>query len=339
MFEKNKIRQKIKPDPLVSVVILNYNGLTYLGKDLENCLKSVIESDFNNLEVIFVDNGSLDGSADFIQEKFKSMVKVVRNSSNLGWSEGFNSGIRVASGKYIALLSNDMTVEREWLKPALDIMELDPAVGLTGFKRLVKGKSNLIDGIGSDLYLCGRVKPIGTYELDKGQYDLNIENLDFIGGAMVLRRKTLQQTGPFDPDFKIFSEDVDLCFRIRKHGYKTVYVHNAVIWHRAHSTLKGMDSKGSFMEYMANKNRIRCDIIHFVLIRLLSVFLVDTIWFLLANSNSKLLLLKAYIWNIKNFPITLKKRLKYGPSPPYGCKYPILPFDSKDLKRRIKDLL
>ncbi|MEM2143949.1 MAG: glycosyltransferase family 2 protein [Candidatus Jordarchaeaceae archaeon] len=325
--------------PLVSIVILNYNGLAFLGSYLNECLSSVIRSDYPNLEVIFVDNGSTDGSVEFVEKNFKFMVKVIKCLCNLGWSEGFNTGIRASKGKYIILLSNDMTVHPNLLKSVVRFLESNPEVGLVGFKRLVQGTINLLDGIGSNLYLCGRVKPVGTNEVDRGQYDHEIDDLDFMGGAMALRRETLQQVGLFDPDFKIFSEDVDLCFRIRKKGYKTVYLHNAVIWHRAHSTLVGIDSKGQYLEYMSYKNRIRCNIIHFTFRRLFASFFIDFVWFLMAKSASKELLLEAYLWNFKHVSTAFKKRLQYGPSPPFNCKYPVLPFNFNDFKRRITSIL
>jgi len=330
----------VQSSPFISVVVLNYNGLRYLKQGLKECLDSVLRTNYPNFEVIFVDNGSNDNSADFVRENFAaSEIKIVENKCNLGFSEGFNTGIRATNGKYVVLLSNDMTVDRDWLKPAVELLESDLKVGLVGFKRLVHGSSNLLDGIGGDLYLCGRVKPIGTHEADKGQYDINIDDLDFIGGAMVIRRVTLQEVGLFDPGFRIFSEDVDLCFRIRKRGYKTVYVHNAVIWHRGQATLKGMDPRGSLVEYMANRNRVRLGIIHFTLKRLFSVFLIDSVWFATTNSRSKMLLLKAYLWNLRNVNIALKKRVRYGPSPPFGCKPPIIPFRVSDLQRRMNEVL
>ena len=333
------IQKSSAKSPLVSVVILNYNGLKYMGTGLRECLDSVLMSDYPNLEVIFVDNGSVDKSASFIEENFRSKVRVIRNNSNLGFSEGFNTGIRGSKGEYVTLLSNDMTVERNWLNPIIDLMESNPQVGLGGFKRFrvgAQGSDKLLDGIGGDLYLCGRVKPIGHKEIDKAQYDTNIDNLDFIGGAMVLRRKTLQRVGLLDPVFSVFSEDVDLCFRIRKSGYKTVYVHNAEIWHKGQATIKGMDPKGSYLEYMGYRNRIRCNLIHFTLKRILATFLIDAVWFFTMRSiKSKKILLKAYLWNLSNIAVTLDKRLAYGPSPPFGCKSPVISFNLSDIKKWI----
>ena len=325
--------------PLVSVIVLNYNGLKYLGEGLKECLDSVLKTDYPNLEIFFVDNGSTDASLDFVQEGFKeSKIEVIENRQNVGFSEGFNRGIKASKGKYLALLSNDMTVDPSWLKPVIKLMEQEPRIGLAGFKRLVYGTKNLLDGVGGDLYICGRGRPVGTREIDKGQYNTLREDLDYIGGAMVIRKKTLQEVGLFDPDYIIFFEDVDLCYRIRKKGYKTVYVPNAVIWHSGQVTIEGMDPGGRYLEYMGYRSRIRFILIHFTLIRVLSAFLIDLIWLFLANPKSKRLLLKAYWWNIKNMGSTLKKRLRYGPSPPFGCKFPVTPFRLSDMLRRLRKI-
>jgi GT2 family glycosyltransferase len=306
-----------------------------MKEGIKENVDSVLEIDYPDLEVIFVDNGSTDESASYVKENYGAKIKVIRNTSNLGFSEGFNTGIRASKGKYVVLLSNDMTVDRGLLKPVIRVMETDLQVGLIGFKRLVRGTNNLLDGIGGDLYLCGRVKPIGGHEIDKGQYNVNIDNLDFIGGAFAIRRDTLRKAGLLDSDFKVFAEDIDLCFRIRKSGYKTVYLYEGVIWHRGQATLRGMDPKGSYLNYMFDQNRIRYSLIHFTLRRILAMFLIDTVWFLMAATAGKKILLRAYLWNLRNIAGTLHKRLAYGPSPPFGCKSPIIPFRLSDLQRRI----
>lgn len=323
--------------PLVSVVILNYNGLEYLGEVLKKCLDSVINSNYPNLEIIFVDNGSTDGSVNFVVKNYPG-IRIIKNKCNLGFSEGFNTGIRASKGKYIALLSNDMTVDPNWLNPIVTIMEKDKKIGLAGFKRLVLGNKNIIDGIGGNLYLCGRIKHIGR-EIDRGQYDSPREDLDYIGGAMVLRKEVLKKTGLFDPNFFIFSEDIDLCYRIRKKGYKVVYIPDSIIYHKGQGTLKQLKGGNPYLIYMSERSRIRCAIIHFTFLRLLSTFLIDLIWLIVTNPQGKKSLLKAYYWNIKHINDALKRRLLYGPSPPYKCKFPVIPFHIASLKTKIKQII
>ncbi len=310
--------------PLVSVIVLNYNGLKYLKEGLAECLDSVLSSNYPNLEVLFVDNGSEDGSADFVRKNYGPKIQMIENKSNLGWSLGFNAGMRVSKGKYIVLLSNDMTVDPDWLNPVLSLMESEQTIGLAGFKRMSYGREGILDGIGGELYLCGRVKPIGALETDRGQYDSIREDIDYIGGAMVLQRRALEEIGLFDPSFFIFSEDIDLCFRFRKRGYRVTYVPDAIIYHRGQATLKGQDPKGSYLEYMSYRSRVRCAVLHFTLARLLSTFLIDTVSLLIANASTKQSLLKAYWWNLRNIATVLKRRVQHGPSPPFSCKAPVL---------------
>jgi len=312
--------------PVVSIVVLNYNGLSYMGRrGLKECLDSIVGCDYPHLEAIFVDNGSTDGSAAFVEESYGEKVLVVKNERNLGCAEGFNAGMRVATGDYVATIPNDLVVDDNWLAPIVRLMESDPRVGLTGCKRLVYGTTKLIDGVGYDLYLCGRLNPIGAGEVDSGQYDSYIDGFDFIG-IQIIRRKLLEQVGLFDPGFSpFFSEDIDLCFRLRKAGYKIVYVFDSIVWHRGSATFQGLSRREEtrpFITYMRERNRIRLDLIHFLTRRLCAVFLIDCLWLLIdPNCTYKRMLLKAYAWNLRHLVVTLRRRREIGPSPPYRCKY------------------
>lgn len=325
MMISKSLRKNLVRAPLVSVIILNYNGLTYLGTGLKECLDSVIGCNYPYLEVIFVDNGSNDCSSVFVEKTYGDKILVIKNEHNLGCAEGFNAGIKASKGEYVVTLPNDLVVDRDWLKPVVNLMESDSRIGLAGCKRLRYATTRLIDGIGADLYLCGRAKNIGAGEVDRGQYDSNIYDLDFIG-VQIIRRNVLEQVGLFDPGYSpFFSEDVDLCFRIRKAGYKLVYVFDAVVWHKVSVTFKGLSRDATmraFVEYALERNRIRKNVIHFRLRRLFSAFLIDFVWFIVnPNTTGKKMLLKAYAWNIKHAAVTLRKRREIGPSPPYGCKY------------------
>jgi len=152
---------------------------------------------------------------------------------------------------------------------------------------------------------------------------------------MVIKKKIIAEIGLFDPDYIIFSEDCDLCYKIRKKGYKVVYVPQAIIWHRGQATLTAMDPKINYLTYMSERSRIRLALIHFTVPRILSTFLIDCAWFLATNFIGKKALVKAYFWNIKNIAITLKRRARYGPSPPFGCKPPVIPFKFSNLKKKL----
>ena len=102
-----------KNKTLVSIIVLNYNG----KKMADNLLKSLNKIDFpkNKIEIVFVDNGSTDGSQEFIRAKYPN-IKLVENKENLGFDEGMNIGVRNSKGKYVTLLSNDLTADKNWLK-------------------------------------------------------------------------------------------------------------------------------------------------------------------------------------------------------------------------------
>jgi GT2 family glycosyltransferase len=317
--------------PLVSVVLLNYNGIRYLGSLLKECLDSVLKTDYPNFEVIFVDNGSTDGSDVYAREFFenakhyKNLVRfsIVHNKSNV-IATGYNQGIKSSRGKYIALLSNDMVYDLEWLRRIIEAMERDPHVGIAGCKRFVYGTLNVIDGLGGNLCLDGRPMPPGHLKKDVGQYEIP-EEMDWIGGAAVVKREVFQKIGVLDADYTIFYEDTDLCYRARKNGYRVIYVPKAKLWHNTTSTISNALAS-SDKDYMGERSRIRFIIIHFTLQRMLSAFAIDLIAWFLVDSQWKRTLSKAYWWNLLNLNATMMKRLEYGPSPPYGCKYPLFSF-------------
>jgi hypothetical protein len=333
----------MKQVPLVSIVILNYNGCKYLGNLLKECLESILKTDYQNFEVIFVDNGSTDGSDVFAREllenaRYNQNIKrlsIINNKENV-IAIGYNEGIMTSRGKYVALLSNDMVYDSKWLLSIIEAMEKDPRIGIAGCKRLIYGTSNIIDGLGGNLCLDGRPTIPGIFERDVGQYEVPKE-MDWIGGAAVVRREVFRKIGLLDTDYIIFYEDTDLCYKARKKGYKVIYVPEAKLWHKTTSTIDGALST-EYREYIGQRSRIRFIIIHFTLQRMLSTFLIDSIAWFLVGFRWKKALLSAYWWNFLNLSVTFKNRLKYGPSPPYGCKYPLFfyTFSVSNFMKRVR---
>lgn len=319
--------------PLVSVVLLNYNGLKYLGDLLKECLDSVLKTDYPNFEVIFVDNGSTDGSDVFAREFFENVrpnrnlrrFGIINNKDNI-IASGYNEGIKSSKGKYVALLSNDMVYDSKWLRRIVEVMERDPHIGIAGCKRFIYGARDIIDGLGGNLCLDGRPTCPGYLERDLGQYETP-EEMDWIGGAAVVRREVFQKIGLFDTGYTIFYEDTDLCFRAHKNGYRVIYVPKAKLWHKNTSTISNALST-THKAYMGERSRIRFIIIHFTVQRMLSTFILDLMAWFLVKRKWKNTLLRAYWWNLSNLSTTLKKRLECGPSPPFGCKYPLFYFSA-----------
>jgi len=212
--------------PLVSVVILNWNG----GDYLRMCVKSVIETDYpkNLLEVAVVDNGSTDGSARLAKKKYPQ-IKLIENGSNLGFCVGNNIGIKYASGNLIILLNNDTCVEKSWVKEIVKVAT-NPHVGIIGCK-LYYANTNIIQSVGFQLHPSGCTLSIGVLQVDQGQFD-EIKDVDYVSGAaLAVKRSVIDEIGLLDPEFYAYYEDVDWCQRAKKVGYRVVIAPRAIVHH------------------------------------------------------------------------------------------------------------
>jgi len=211
--------------PLVSVVILNWNGGDYLRR----CVKSVLETDYprNLIEVIIVDNGSTDSSAKSVKKMYQQ-VKLIENKKNLGFCVGNNVGIKNASGDLIILLNNDTIVDNAWIKEILKKAN-DPKVGIVGC-RLYFPESKVIQTIGFSFKFLGYIETIGSGEEDNGQFN-SVDDVDYVCGAsLAIKKEVIAKIGLLDTKFYAFGEDIDLCYRARKAGYR-VTTSNAVVYH------------------------------------------------------------------------------------------------------------
>jgi len=330
--------------PLVSLVLLNYNGNRYLGELFKKCLYSIISTDYPNFELIFVDNRSEDDSVIYVQKLFENLeysrkikkLRIIINKENV-IATGYNKGIKASTGDYIGLLSNDMVYDSNWLRRIIEEMEKNPQIGVAGCMILSYGTTNTIDGLGGNLGIDGRPNWPGNREIDIGQYQ-RIEDMDWIGGTAVIRREVLEKTGLFDSDYKIFYEDNDLCYRVRKISYRTVSVPKAKLWHKETSTIARAFANRQ-IAYWGERSRIRFVIIHYTLRRMLATFLVDVIWVSAVDYEWKRALIKGYWWNLMNLSYTLKRRIGYGPPHMNTCKYPIFSWGVSSYARKIVDRL
>ncbi|MEM4724494.1 MAG: glycosyltransferase family 2 protein [Candidatus Hadarchaeum sp.] len=208
-----------------SVIVLAWNGMDYL----EPCLNAVFAQDYPDFEVIVVDNGSTDGSADFVAERFPQ-ARLIRNERNLGYAAGNNVGLRAATGDVLVLLNQDTEVRPGWLRALVEALD-DPTVGIVGCKLLYP--DGTIQHAGARLAdVRGSPEHIGHHEPDQGQYD-QPRDVEFVtGAALGLTRLTLDRVGYLDEGFApAYYEDVDWCYRAREVGLRTVYTPDAVAVH------------------------------------------------------------------------------------------------------------
>src|SRR3989344_5846426 len=223
---KDQIKRRFSA---VSVIVLNYNG-----KDLTaECIESVLKTNYPRYDIVLVDNCSTDDSYKYFKAKYKSNPKitVLKTDRNRQFTGGFNFGARHAEGDTIALLSNYIVVDPEWITVIID----------------VAGGSYNIFGIGS---------AIGRGTVDTGQYDY-VKQLDYTCATMIMiNRLFFLKLGGYDEWFVSHYEDVDLCLRAKKHGGSCVFAWKSKLYHKGSITYKRYVTNEKVL-YDIRKNRVR----------------------------------------------------------------------------------
>ena len=219
--------------PRVSVIIVTWNALPLL----QQCLPSVVATDYSNLEIIVADNASTDGSAEWIEKTFPQ-VRVVRHPQNWRFCKGNNRAVPYATGDYILLLNNDVEVPPDWLDPLVDTFEQDAEIGAAQPKMLqyddrsrfeyAGAAGGFLDRVG---YPFTRGRLFDTMEHDHGQYDTPRDIFWASGAALMMRRSALQRVGLLDERFDMHMEEIDLCWRMQRAGYRIRYVPESEVYH------------------------------------------------------------------------------------------------------------
>jgi GT2 family glycosyltransferase len=223
-FER-ELDVKYKPD-LASIVIPNWNGKRFLA----GCLDSLKAQTYTNHEVVIVDNGSHDGSVEFLKEHYPH-VRLVTFAHNTGFSVAVNRGIIEAQGQFVALLNNDTVVDENWLSELVKAMNEHPEVSSAGCKMLGYDDRTLLDGAGDGYRRGGLPGRIGHKERDTGRFDRWRYILGACGGAALYRHELFDEIGLFDEDYFAYLEDVDFGLRAQSAGYKCIYVPTAIVYH------------------------------------------------------------------------------------------------------------
>lgn len=213
-------------NPMVSVIILNFNG----GQDVIECLTSVMEIDYTNFEIIVVDNGSTDNSVKEIQSKFPG-VKIINNKNNLGFPGGNNAGIQGSTAPYVLLLNDDVVVGRSIIKDLVAGMQNHPGSGIAGPAILYYKDPERIWAAGARVSSFGYTAHIGKGH--KYAAGLSPQNVDYITGcAMLIKREVIDKIGLMDPDYFLYYDDADYCYRASKAGFDSLYVPSPTVRHK-----------------------------------------------------------------------------------------------------------
>jgi GT2 family glycosyltransferase len=225
-----KVKQKtFENTPLVSVIILNYNGENYL----DNCIASVLKNSYPNFEILLVDNASTDLSVKNALETFggDSRLRLVQSVTNLGFSGGNNLGFNHAKGDYIVFLNNDTIVDAEWLTHLVNAMQTDDSIGLAQSTIL------MIDGqkiqTAGWLYSNYLVQKHGLAENKTSSLRMQpvFEVSVASGASMITRRSLVNEIGLFDPSIPFFYDDTLLSFKVWLANKRVVTVSQSKIRH------------------------------------------------------------------------------------------------------------
>jgi len=288
----------------IPIIIVNWNGKKFLSE----CLEGLRRQTYQPLTITLVDNGSTDGSVDFVRRTYPE-VRIICLDRNEGFSIANNIAIENVNSAYVALLNNDAVAHPNWLKSLLDALEANPQAGFAASRMLLYDDRNIIDRAG-DAYtragtglLRGRGMPADSYSEQEWIFGA-------CAGAALYRTQMLRDIGLFDEDFFLLYEDVDLSFRAQLKGYKCLYVPEAIVYHKASSSIVH-DSPISV--YYSHRN------LEWVYVKNMpSKLLLKTLWlhviydigaffFFTANGRGKEFV-KAKYDALKGLKIALKKR-------------------------------
>jgi len=215
---------------LVSVIVLNWNGKHLLG----DCLDSIGKQTYPAIETIVVDNGSIDGSLNYLKENYPG-VKLIANEQNLGFAKAMNMGMKAAKGAYLMPLNNDITLEADFIKEMVAAAK-EPSVGSVSGK-LIKADSpntQMIDSTGHVLFRNRLVRNRGV-GLHISQFNEEDYVFGACGAAPLYKREMLDDVAVdgeyYDENFFSFFEDVDLDWRAQLRGWKCKYTPKATAYH------------------------------------------------------------------------------------------------------------
>lgn len=209
----------------VSVVIPNFNGIAYL----DGVFGSLERQKMDNFETILVDNGSSDGSCQYVEEHYP-WVHVIRLPENFGFCKAVNEGIRAARAPYVLLLNNDIEVEEHFLQEMAAAMDRHKNAFSCGAKMVQFHDRKKLDDAGNFYcalgwaYARGKGKPVDAYSKEEKIFAS-------CAGAAIYRKKVFGKIGYFDEEHFAYLEDLDIGYRARLHGYENWYIPRAVVYH------------------------------------------------------------------------------------------------------------
>ncbi len=239
----------------IAIVILNWNGRSFLKK----FLPSVLEHNEPDTRIIVADNNSHDDSVSMLRQEFPT-VEIIQNETNGGFAKGYNDALSQVEADYYILLNSDIEVTAGWIKPIIDLMDNDASIAAC--QPLIRSyhspehfeyagaAGGFIDEFG---YPFCRGRLFQHIEKDMGQYNDTREVFWATGACLFVRADLFRKHGGFDEDFFAHMEEIDFCWRMKHLGFKIMVCPDSVVYHVGGGTLP---KKSSFKTYLNMRNNI-----------------------------------------------------------------------------------
>jgi GT2 family glycosyltransferase len=295
--------------PFVSVIVLNWNGKSCIHR----CLESLSKQTYEKYEIIVVDNASSDESPEIVRRNFPR-VKLIVNDQNLGFARGNNIGIEHATGDLIALFNYDAVADSNWLSELVSAILESEKNGIVGGPIYYFEPRDVIWAMGGKIdYLTGLGWHVCQDKTVNECLSEFSEDIDYIPGtALLIKRKVINEIGPLDEDYFLYNDDLDLCFRVKRVGYKCSLVKSAPVWHMVSFSWRGRpligyyhNMRSTFYFYLKNLP------IPFLLTAIFFQYIIFTFFeIFIFRRPIRYMLVKtqALAWNLLNIKIILRKR-------------------------------
>lgn len=240
---------ELKSAPLVSVILINYNGKDYN----EICLESLFEQSYKKIEIIMVNNLSTDGSIDIVREKYPK-VKIIDPRENTGFAKGNNIGVSHAKGEYLLIVNNDTELEKDAVKNLVAFAQHHSAIGAIAAKMMFFWNKNVINSFGNTVFLDNWGSDNFINFIDIGQFNLPRQVMSACFGAVFIPRKVWEKVGELDEKMFMYYEDSDWSYRARLLGYDIVASPYSVVYHKFGASTSIRPS--AFKNKMVIRNRL-----------------------------------------------------------------------------------
>lgn len=244
----------------IDVIVCSYNN----KESLIACLESVKNNHYPNIKIIIVDDGSIDGTEEYLKEKNPEML-YLKNDVNKGPAYCRNLALTYCQGKYVVTLDDDVVLTPQWLRAMVGVLECNPDIGICASKLIFLGDSNKLNSAGGGANRFGQMYDIGIFQ-EARKYNAQRDVVFACSAAMVFRRRLYQKIGGFDPTYFYGFEDADFGWRANIAGYRVRYIPEAVAYHQMSRSVNRWNEERR--DFLRRRNSIRTVIKNYNLLNL-----------------------------------------------------------------------